>query len=264
MSIIAKFEPHPNNMVLKLPFFPVQKLGLGEDMMFKISVLDKPLMFDSTAYLVSPCKANFEVEMDTCYCDKDSYTVVDGGSVWDSDNDVVAVLEDNPDTSIDETKDLDGTVNCNLVTKGHDMAIFSKDIIPASIEVISTAHPISFLKDLKNVGDAKDAFYQYRVDAYDASRELYELYNVDEIIDVDCAKIKDTWHDDSDKNFCYASASGAGTAVLVGSLVVDAALGLASAGTATTVAVGIGAFAVSYYTTHSTAWPGHAGTFWNS
>ncbi|MCK4796739.1 MAG: hypothetical protein KAT05_05115 [Spirochaetes bacterium] len=91
------------------------------------------------------------------------------------------------------------------------------------------------------------------------------LYSKSDIISVPCVKIKDTWHEaDSDTNFCYASATGVGTAVLVGSLVADTLLLIFSAGAAAQIAVGVGAFALSYYATHSTAWPGHNTIFWNS
>ena len=121
MSIAAKFEQQPNNMVLKLPFFPIQNLALGDDMKFKMVVLDKPKMFDTTGYLASPCNANFEVSMDMCRCKKMGYTYVKDGSVFNADKEWVSDLTDLLDTSIDETKDLDGTVNCKLVTQGHDM-----------------------------------------------------------------------------------------------------------------------------------------------
>lgn len=98
----------------------------------------------------------------------------------------------------------------------------------------------------------------------DAGKQVYTLYDGDQTVEVPCVKIKDTWHDDSDSNFCYSSATGVGTAVLVGSLAVDVALEIASAGTLTYVAVGIGVVAVSYYATHSTTWPGHEAPFWNS
>lgn len=266
MSIAAKFEPQPNKMVLKLPFFPVQNLGLGPDMMYKISVLDKPKMFDSTAYLASPCKANFEVEMDKCYCEKSSYRVVDKGEVWDGYEKKLYDLEDNSDTAIDETKDLDGMVSCDLVTQGHNMALFAEGVIPKSLEVLRTSQPKELLKNIMELKDAKKAFYSYHRELYDASEDLMNLWTVDEIFEVDCAKIKDTWHEDSssDTNFCYASASGVGTTVIAITFIADVAIMIMSRGWLAEAAVGVAGFGLSYYATHSTSWPGHNSLYWNS
>lgn len=100
---------------------------------------------------------NFKVEMDKCYCEKSSFRVVDKGAVFDARDNKLETLEDNLDTAIDETKDVDGMVNCNLVTQGHNMALFAGDVIPASIEVLRASEPKEFLKNLMDVKDAREA-----------------------------------------------------------------------------------------------------------
>ncbi len=277
MSIAAKFEKHPQAMMLHMPFNIPQKITLGADTYSKMVVLDKPLMLDTQAYFASPCKANFVVEVGECSCNAESFRMIKGNTVVDKDgytvvftdddgNNVPEIIFDNPETEgFDESTELDGAISCDMVTKGHDMWEKIKITFSGGGKVIWHSGPTIALSDIfteDTLIGAKDKYFSRLTDDSEA---IYTVYNEDQIHTVSCVRIKDTWYDESiDNNYCYASATGVGTAVLVGSIIADVIIIKSTAGLGTQFAVGVTAAALTYYATHATVWPGHEPRFWQS